>query len=111
MTSKVIKGHIRPLLCQNHSSTFVYGPILMKICMNAKFFIIVTFMLWRSFLKKFTLRPSDLNLMETFVLVFISVGFFLGFSLQRIFSFSFPNCFDTCIGLSLEYYILITTLT
>ena len=25
MTSKVIQGHIRPLLCQNHSSTFVYG--------------------------------------------------------------------------------------
>ena len=35
MTSKVIQGHIRPLLCQNYSSTFVYGPILMKICMNA----------------------------------------------------------------------------
>ena len=30
-----LKGHIRPLLCQNHSSTFVYGLILMKICMNA----------------------------------------------------------------------------
>ena len=26
---------IKPLLCQNHSSTFVYGPILMKNCMNA----------------------------------------------------------------------------
>ena len=35
MTSKVIQGHIRPLLCQNRSSTFVYGPILMKIGMNA----------------------------------------------------------------------------
>ena len=32
---KVIQGHIRPLLCQNHSRTFVHGPILMKICMNA----------------------------------------------------------------------------
>ena len=29
------QGHIRPLLGQNHFSTFVYGPILMKICMNA----------------------------------------------------------------------------
>ena len=35
MTSKVIQGHIRSLFCQNHSSTFVYGPIFMKICMNA----------------------------------------------------------------------------
>ena len=34
MTSKVIQGHIRPHLCQNHSSPFIYGPIL-KICMNA----------------------------------------------------------------------------
>ena len=30
-----LKDHIRPPLCQNHTSTFVYGPILMKICMNA----------------------------------------------------------------------------
>ena len=35
MTLKVIQGLIRPPLCQNHSSTFVYRPILMKICMNA----------------------------------------------------------------------------
>ena len=35
MTLKVTQGHKRPLLCQNHYSTFVYGPILMKICMNA----------------------------------------------------------------------------
>ena len=35
MTSKVIKGHIRPLLCQSHSSTFVKGPIFKKICLNA----------------------------------------------------------------------------
>ena len=34
-TSKVIQGHIRSLLSQNHSSTFVYGTILMKIFMNA----------------------------------------------------------------------------
>ena len=33
--AKVIQGHIRLLLCQNHSSRFVYRPILMKICMNA----------------------------------------------------------------------------
>ena len=35
MSSKVIQGHISPLFCQNHSSTFVYGPILVEICMNA----------------------------------------------------------------------------
>ena len=60
MTLQVIQGYIRPHLCQNHSSTFVYGPILMKICMDAnimktKFFhqiiydLKCTFMLWRSF--------------------------------------------------------------
>ena len=35
MTLKVMQGHIRPFLCQNHSGTLIYGPILMKICMNA----------------------------------------------------------------------------
>ena len=36
VASKVIQGHIRPLLlCQNNSSTFVYWPISMKICKNA----------------------------------------------------------------------------
>ena len=35
MTSKVIKGHKRPRLCQNLSSTFVYVLIWMKICRNA----------------------------------------------------------------------------
>ena len=60
MASKVIQGYIRPLLCKNYSSTFVYGPILMKICMNAnimktQFFhwiicdLKFTFMLLRSF--------------------------------------------------------------
>ena len=54
MASKVTQGHIRPLLCQNHSSTFVHEPILMKVCMNASIMIpqymtwYVTFMLWRS---------------------------------------------------------------
>jgi hypothetical protein len=35
MTSKVIQGHVRPLLSQNQFSAFVFGPILMKILMNA----------------------------------------------------------------------------
>ena len=35
MALKVIQDHIRPPLCQNHSSTFVYVPILMKVCMTA----------------------------------------------------------------------------
>ena len=30
-----LNGHIRTLACQNHSCTFVYGPIMMKIYMNA----------------------------------------------------------------------------
>ena len=32
-----LERHIRPLLCNHHSSTFVYGMILMKICMNFYF--------------------------------------------------------------------------
>ena len=35
MKLKVIQGHIRPLVCPNHSSTYVYGPILNKKNMNA----------------------------------------------------------------------------
>ena len=35
MTSKVIQGHIRLLVSQNLSSTFVYGPILIENFMNA----------------------------------------------------------------------------
>ena len=31
---KGLHGHIRPLLCQNLSSTFVYRPIFIKIFMN-----------------------------------------------------------------------------
>ena len=35
MTLKAMQGHKRPLLGKNHSRTFIYGPILMKICKNA----------------------------------------------------------------------------
>ena len=63
--------------------TFVYWPILNKICMNANIMKTqymtwnVTFILWRNFVILFTIRPPDLIttltnvLMETFVLVFI----------------------------------------
>ena len=75
-----LNGHarsVRPLLCQNNSSTFVYGPILTKICMNAvsmqsqffpKIFMIwnVTFMLLSDF---YTLRPFDLITTLTYVLM------------------------------------------
>ena len=55
-----LKGHPRSLLCKKNSRTFVYGPILIKICINANimkthFFnkiihdLNVTFMLWKSF--------------------------------------------------------------
>ena len=74
IASEVIQGHMRPLLWQNHSSTCVYGPILMKLCMNANimkthFFINIFFMLCRSFVIFFTLRPSDLITSLTYVLV------------------------------------------
>ena len=38
MTSKVIQGHIRPVLCQNLSSTFFYKPILNANTMKTHFF-------------------------------------------------------------------------
>ena len=38
-----LKGHTRPPLCQNHSSTFVYGSILMKINMNANIILLSIF--------------------------------------------------------------------
>ena len=63
-----IQGHIRPLLCQNPSSTFVYGLILMKILMNANimkiqlFHKIVYDLKCHFYVMKkfFTLRPFDL---------------------------------------------------
>ena len=79
MTSKVIQGHIRPLLCQNHSSTFVYGPILIKICMNANikkthFFLKYYdlkchFYVMEKFCIFLTLRPFDLITSLTYVLM------------------------------------------
>jgi hypothetical protein len=83
MTSKVIQGHKRPILCENHSSTFVYGPILMKFCMNTNIMKTqymtsnITFILWRSYAIFFTLRPFVLIkaltyfLWTTFVLVLL----------------------------------------
>ena len=35
MNLKVMQDHKRPLLYKNLSRTFVYGPIFMKISMNA----------------------------------------------------------------------------
>ena len=79
-----LKGHPRSYkttLCQNYSSTLVYRKILIKNCMNANnmktqyfFHYIIydlkcTFMLWRSFVFFFTLRPSDLNTTLTYVIM------------------------------------------
>ena len=88
MNSKVIRGYIRPLLCQNHSSTFVYGPNLMKICMIANFMkthkmiyvLKYHFYVMEKFCDFLTLRTYDLIttltyvLMETFVLVLTFKG-------------------------------------
>ena len=71
MISKVIHGHIRPLICQNLSSLFVYGQIVIKICMNAnimetQFFheiiydLKYNFYIMEKFYDSFTLRPCDL---------------------------------------------------
>ena len=56
---------IKKIVCQNHSSIFVYGLILMKIFMNANVMKITynlksPFILWRSFAIFFTLRSFDL---------------------------------------------------
>ena len=59
---KGLQGHIRPLLCQNLSSTLVYGLILIKGTIFHKIMYMtlnVTFILW--FCDYFTLRPSDLT--------------------------------------------------
>ena len=75
----IIQGYITPLLCQYHSSTFVYGPILMPIYINANIRMIPFFHkiydLKRHFYAIeqycdfFTLRPSDLNKTWTYVLM------------------------------------------
>ena len=72
MTLKVIQGHIRSLLCQNHTNTFVYRPILMKICMNASIMktqFEMHFYVMEKFCVFFTLRPSNLNTTLTYVLI------------------------------------------
>ena len=71
---------IRPLLCQTHASTFVYRPILMKICINANIMktqylhrIIYDLKCYFHVMKKdcafSTLRPSDLITTLTYVLM------------------------------------------
>ena len=75
MTSKVNQGHIWPFLWQNHSSIFVYRPILMKICININIMKTkymarnVTFMLWRCFVIFLNLISSDLITTLTYVLM------------------------------------------
>ena len=52
-------------MLKNHSSKFVYGPILMKICIKANIMktqLNVTFMF-------FSLRPSDLTTILTYILM------------------------------------------
>ena len=80
-SSKVIC--IRPLLCQNHSSTIVFGPILMNIFMNAnantKFFNKILydlkchFYVMEKFYDFFTLRPWLTFLWTTSVLVLFQI--------------------------------------
>ena len=72
MTLKVNQSHIRPHLCQNHSSTFVYELILMKICMNANEVPIkFHFHVMEKFYDLLTLiQPWLTFLWATFVLVF-----------------------------------------
>ena len=66
MTLKVSQGQLRLPFCQNHSSIFVYAPILLKICMNAN---IMNTRFFVESLRFFTLRSSDLNTTLTYVLL------------------------------------------
>ena len=79
LTSKVIQARIRPLLCQNHSNTFVYRPII-KICMNGnimttQFFHQIMYVLMSLLCYEevlcffFTLWPSDLIPTLTYVII------------------------------------------
>ena len=79
MASKFIPGHIRPLLCKNHSSTFVCEPILIKKNMNANImktqFLInyiwpeMSLLCYGEFLWFFTFRPFDPITTLTYVLM------------------------------------------
>ena len=73
MTSKVIQGHIRPLLSQNYSSTFVYGPILMKLFMNANIMKTQYNLKCSTFIMEFCIflnvRLSDLITTLTYILM------------------------------------------
>ena len=132
MNSKVIQGHIRPLLYQNHSSTFVYRPILMKIGMNANimktdFFHKCHFNVMEKLCDFFTLRSSNLItnltyvLMDNFVLALFSLSFTLSLSLYlslnmyygdrypETISFSLP-LFSLSLSLSLSISLLIFTM-
>ena len=60
-TQKVIQDHIRPPLCQNHSSNFVRMQISWN---NIKIYVIEKFC---DFF--FTWRPSDLNTTLTYILM------------------------------------------
>ena len=93
MTSNIIQGHMRPLLCQNHSSTYIYGPILMKFFLNSnilktQFFILNDLKCHFYVMEKscdifFTLLS---DLITTLTYVFIEKFFLVFILLYRYFS-------------------------
>ena len=90
MTLKVIQGHEGPLLCQNPSCTFVYGPIFMKICMN------VTLMKTQFFIKLLT--EMSLYVMEKFCDFFTLIHFGHITTLTSVLMDNFCNCFKQWWG-------------
>ena len=74
---KVTQGHKRPLLWQNHSRIFVYGPILVKICMKTQFWPGMSLLCYGEVPYFFTLRPSDLITTLTYVLMDNLCAYFL----------------------------------
>ena len=83
LASKVIQGHIWPLSCQNHSSTFSFMDrfrwkfVWMLTSWRHNYFKNATFMLWRIFCDFFTLRPSYLIITLTYVLMDIFCPYFI----------------------------------
>ena len=67
MTLKVIQGHIRPHLCQNHSSTFVYEVTIFSL--NYIWPRMHFYDMEKCICDFITLKPSDLNITLTYVLM------------------------------------------
>ena len=102
LTSKVIEGHIRPLLCQNPSGTFIYENFLMKICIFANFSLNGVYDIkFMNFYVMERFRNSWLTILcTTFVLVSINSWYFYKklLTFNKIKSIPFSSCVSCMIS-------------